>query len=122
MSTVALRGRGARARLWRRVAERMMVTVAHAFGRVPATVSVITAQQAGADATLVGTDPPPIWRLPVAGRRVAAVDRSNSAVVRPGQLAILVGRSPGADLTASVSVINRVAGAWQTWLGDIWTA
>jgi S1-C subfamily serine protease len=96
----------------------MMVTVAHAFGRVPATVSVITAQQAGADATLVGTDPPTdlaVFRLP--DDALPAVDRSNSAVVRPGQLAILVGRSPGADLTASVSVINRVAGAWQTWLG-----
>jgi len=95
-----------------------MVTVAHAFGRVPATASVITAQQAGADATLVGTDPPTdlaVFRLP--DDALPAVDRSNSAVVRPGQLAILVGRSPGADLTASVSVINRVAGAWQTWLG-----
>jgi hypothetical protein len=50
MSTVALRGRGRRALgcgvVWR---TGMMVTVAHAFGRVPATVSVITAQQAGAD-------------------------------------------------------------------------
>ncbi len=119
MSTVALRGRGRRALgcgvVWR---TGMMVTVAHAFGRVPATVSVITAQQAGADATLVGTDPPTdlaVFRLP--DDALPAVDRSNSAVVRPGQLAILVGRSPGADLTASVSVINRVAGAWQTWLG-----
>ena len=118
-STVALRGRGRRALgcgvVWR---TGMMVTVAHAFGRVPATVSVITAQQAGADATLVGTDPPTdlaVFRLP--DDALPAVDRSNSAVVRPGQLAILVGRSPGADLTASVSVINRVAGAWQTWLG-----
>jgi len=119
MSTVALRGRGRRALgcgvVWR---TGMMVTVAHAFGRVPATVSVITAQQAGVDATLVGTDPPTdlaVFRLP--DDALPAVDRSNSAVVRPGQLAILVGRSPGADLTASVSVINRVAGAWQTWLG-----
>ena len=119
MSTVALRGRGRRALgcgvVWR---TGMMVTAAHAFGRVPATVSVITAQQAGADATLVGTDPPTdlaVFRLP--DDALPAVDRSNSAVVRPGQLAILVGRSPGADLTASVSVINRVAGAWQTWLG-----
>jgi S1-C subfamily serine protease len=118
-STVALRGRGRRALgcgvVWR---TGMMVTVAHAFGRVPATVSVITAQQAGADATLVGTDPPTdlaVFRLP--DDALPAVDRSNSAVVRPGQLAILVGRSPGADVTASVSVINRVAGAWQTWLG-----
>ena len=119
MSTVALRGRGRRALgcgvVWR---TGTMVTVAHAFGRVPATASVITAQQAGADATLVGTDPPTdlaVFRLP--DDALPAVDRSNSAVVRPGQLAILVGRSPGADLTASVSVINRVAGAWQTWLG-----
>jgi S1-C subfamily serine protease len=118
-STVALRGRGRHALgcgvVWR---TGMMVTVAHAFGRVPATVSVITAQQAGADATLVGTDPPTdlaVFRLPEDA--LPAVDRSNSAVVRPGQLAILVGRSPGADVTASVSVINRVAGAWQTWLG-----
>ncbi|HEX4584319.1 MAG TPA: S1C family serine protease [Burkholderiaceae bacterium] len=118
-STVALRGRSRHTLgcgvVWRPA---ILVTAAHVFGRAPATVSAVTARQAGADLTLVGTDPPTdvaVFRLP--DDSLPAVDLSSSAGVRPGQLAILVGRSLGAEVTARVSVINRASGAWQTWLG-----
>jgi serine protease Do len=118
-STVAVRGRGRHALgcglVWR---PGILVTAAHVFGRAPATASVIAAQQAAADLALVGTDSPTdlaVFRLP--DEALPAVRISNSAGARAGQLAILVGRSQGADVTASVSVIHRVSGPWQTWLG-----
>src|SRR5258708_10803282 len=94
-STVALRGRGRHALgcgvVWR---AGILVTAAHVFGRAPATVSAVTSQQASADLTLVGADPPTdlaVFRLPDSG--LPAVGASNSAEGRPGPLAIVVGRS-----------------------------
>jgi S1-C subfamily serine protease len=118
-STVALRGRGRHAVgcgvVWR---AGLLVTAAHVFGRAPATVSAVTAQAAGTDLTLVGTDPSTdlaVFRLP--DNALPAVDASGSGSARPGQLTIVVGRSLSADVTARVSVIHRVSGPWQTWLG-----
>jgi serine protease Do len=118
-STVAVRGRGRHALgcglVWR---PGILVTAAHVFGRAPATASVITARQTAADLALVGTDSPTdlaVFRLP--DEQLPAVDVSSAAGARAGQLAILVGRSHSADVTASVSVIHRVSGPWQTWLG-----
>ena len=118
-STVAVRGRGRHALgcglVWR---PGILVTAAHVFGRAPATASVITARQATADLTLVGTDSPTdlaVFRLP--NEELPAVGTSSSADVRAGQLALLVGRSQGAEVTASLSMIYRVSGHWQTWLG-----
>jgi serine protease Do len=118
-STVAVRGRGRHALgcglVWR---PGILVTAAHVFGRAPATASVITARQATADLTLVGTDSPTdlaVFRLP--NESLPAVGTSSSADVRAGQLALLVGRSQGAEVTASLSMIYRVSGHWQTWLG-----
>jgi len=118
-STVALRGRGRHALgcgvVWQ---PGILVTAAHVFGRAPATASAVTSQQAGADLTLVGADSSTdlaVFRLPDSG--LPAVGGSNCAEVRPGQLAIVVGRSAGSDVTARVSAIHRASGAWQTWLG-----
>jgi serine protease Do len=121
-STVAVRGRGRHALgcgfVWR---PGILVTAAHIFGRAPATAFAITApgaRQAGVDLALVGTDAPTdlaVFRLP--DEDLPPVELSGSTGARAGQLAILVGRSQGGDVTASVSVIHRVSGPWQTWLG-----
>jgi serine protease Do len=118
-STVAVRGRGRHALgcglVWR---PGILVTAAHVFGRAPAAASVITAQKTTADLALVGTDPPTdlaVFRLP--DEVLPAVHISSSTGARAGQLAIVVGRSQGAEVTAGVSVIHRVSGPWQTWLG-----
>ncbi len=118
-STVAVRGRGRHALgcglVWR---PGILVTAAHVFGRAPATASVITAQRTAADLTLVGTDPPTdlaVFRLP--DEVWPAVRVSSSTGARAGQLAILVGRSQGGEVSAGVSVIHQVSGPWQTWLG-----
>ena len=118
-STVAVRGRGRHALgsgvVWR---PGILVTAAHVFGRAPAIASVIAAQQGAADLALVGVDAPTdlaVFRLP--DEQMPAVETSSSASARAGQLAVLVGRSQGAEATASLSVIHRVSGPWQTWLG-----
>jgi serine protease Do len=118
-STVAVRGRGRHAlgcgMVWR---PGILITAAHVFGRAPAAASVVTAQKAAADLALVGTDPPTdlaVFRL--ADEQLPAVRITRPSGVRAGQLAVLVGRSQGADVTASVSVFHRVSGPWQTWLG-----
>jgi serine protease Do len=118
-STVAVRGRGRHALgcglVWR---PGILVTAAHIFGRAPATASIITAQRAAADLALVGTDSPTdlaVFRLP--DQALPAVQISDSPGARAGELAILIGRSQGAEVTASVSVIHRLSGPWQTWLG-----
>jgi S1-C subfamily serine protease len=118
-STVALRGRGRHALgcgvVWR---PGIVVTAAHVFGRAPAAVSVVVSGQTHEDLALVGADASTdlaVFRSSNAA--LPAVDGPDSAEVRPGQLAILVGCSLAGELTASVSVINRVSGPWQTWLG-----
>jgi serine protease Do len=118
-STVALRGRGRHALgcgvVWR---PGILVTSAHVFGRAPAAVSVVMAGQEVREAALVGADAPTdlaVFRI--AAGEAPAADLSTSNRVRAGELAILVGRSQGGDPTASVAVVNRVSGAWETWLG-----
>ncbi|HEY4037737.1 MAG TPA: S1C family serine protease, partial [Burkholderiaceae bacterium] len=118
-STVGVRGRGRHALgcglVWR---PGILVTAAHIFGRAPATAVAITGRDAGADLALVGTDAPTdlaVFRLP--DEALPAVAVSSASGVRAGQLAVLVGRAQGADVTARVAVIHRAADAWQTWLG-----
>ncbi|HEY4038061.1 MAG TPA: S1C family serine protease [Burkholderiaceae bacterium] len=118
-STVGVRARGRHALgcglVWR---PGILITAAHIFGRAPATAVAITARHAGADLALVGTDAPTdlaVFRLP--DEELPAVAVSTASEIRAGQLALLVGRAQGADVTARVAVIHRVSGAWQTWLG-----
>jgi serine protease Do len=117
-STVAVRGRGRHA-LGCGVAWRagILVTAAHVFGRAPAAISVVAAGPQGGDATLVGTDAPTdlaVFRMATPELPAPEVAASGP---RAGELAILVGRSQGGDPTASVTVVNRVSGAWESWLG-----
>jgi serine protease Do len=118
-STVAVRGRGRHALgcglVWR---PGILVTAAHIFGRAPATAVATTAQHAAVDLALVGTDSPTdlaVFRLP--DEDLPAVGISSSSDARAGHLAVIVGRSQSGDVTASVSIIHRASGPWQTWLG-----
>lgn len=43
--------------------------------------------------------------------------RIDSAAIRPGELALIVGRSPDSGPTASYGAIGAVAGPWRTWRG-----
>ena len=117
-STVAIRGRrGATASgaVWR---PGIVVTAAHVFRRAPTTLSVVLPDASSAEATLAGIDPSTdiaVFRL--AGSSPPSVDSADASDVRAGHLAIAVGRSQHAELTSSFGMVNRSAGAWQTWLG-----
>ena len=116
-STTAVRGRGRHALgcgvVWR---PGILVTAAHVFGRVPAAAPAVTPRQT-ADLALIGADAPTdvaVFRLP--DEELPAVE-SSASPTRPGNLAIIVGRTQDADVTASVTVVHRVSGTWQSWLG-----
>jgi len=117
--TVSVRGRGRHALgsgvVWR---QGILVTAAHIFGRAPAAASIIGAQGQRSDVTLVGTDAPTdlaLFRLPAGD--LPAAELADAAALRPGALAVLVGRSQDGDLSSSLVMINRASGPWQTWMG-----
>lgn len=117
-STVAIRGRrgtSASGAVWR---PGIVVTAAHVFRRAPTTLGVVLPDGNSAEATLAGVDPSTdiaVFRL--AGTSPEPVASVDAGGVRAGQFVIAVGRSQQAELTASSGIVNRSAGAWQTWLG-----
>jgi serine protease Do len=117
-STVAVRSRRrgvASGVVWR---PGVLVTVAHAFHRAPAAISLVAEGGRCLDAALIGVDSTTdiaVFRLP--DESVAAVETGDASSVRAGHLAIAIGRGSAGDLTASYGLVNRTGGAWQTWLG-----
>ena len=120
-STFAVRGRRgtlASAVVWQ---SGLVVTAAHVFRRTPGTVTLVGAEGKSIEATLVGFD----VSTDLALFRLAAADAAgfapaatgDAAGIRAGHLAIAVGRSSEGDAIASAGIVNRAAGAWQTWLG-----
>jgi len=118
-ATVAVRGPGrhggASGVVWR---PGVLVTAAHVFRRAPAAIAVVGADGVSVGAALIGLDSATdvaVFRLPTAD--IAAAPLAGAAGLRTGELAIAVGRSQRGELTSSFGMVNRVAGAWQTWLG-----
>jgi len=117
-STIAVRGRRrgvASGVVWR---PGVVVTVAHAFRRAPAAVSLVAENGRGMDAALVGIDSTTdiaVFRL--SDESLASVEVGDAATIKAGHLAIAIGRGSAGDLTASYGLVNRTGGAWQTWLG-----
>ena len=118
-STVAVLGRRhavASGVVWR---AGLVVTAAHVFRRTPAAATLVAAGGQTLAATLVGIDSATdlaLFRLTDAGA-LAPLEAGDASSLRAGQLAIVVGRSGEGDTIASAGIVNRVGGAWQTWLG-----
>lgn len=96
----------------------VLVTVAHAFRRAPAAISLVAEGGRSLDAALIGIDSSTdiaVFRLP--DESVAAVQTGDASSVKAGHLAIAIGRGSAGDVTASYGLVNRTGGAWQTWLG-----
>ena len=118
-ATVAVRGKRqavASGVVWR---DGLVVTAAHVFRRTPAAVTLVGAGGNDIEATLVGMDSSTdIALFRIAGETTllpAAI--GDAATLRAGHFAIAVGRSGEGDTLASAGLVNRVGGAWQTWLG-----
>jgi serine protease Do len=120
-STFAVRGRRgtlATAVVWQ---PGLVVTAAHVFRRAPAAITLVGAEGRIVEATLVGIDTSTdiaLFRLALADTAAfAPVALGDAAGVRAGQFVVAVGRSGEGDTIASSGIVNRAAGAWQTWLG-----
>ena len=120
-STFAVRGRRgtlATAVLWQ---PGLVVTAAHVFRRAPAAITLVGAEGRTVEATLVGIDSSTdiaVFRLALADTAAfAPVVLGDAAGLRAGHFVVAVGRSGEGDAIASSGIVNRAAGAWQTWLG-----
>jgi len=118
-STVAVRGRRhavASGVVWQ---AGLVVTAAHVFRRTPAAVTLVGAEGRSVEAALVGIDSSTDLALfRIAGETGPAPVRiGDAAGLRAGHFAMAVGRSAEGDALASAGLVNRVGGAWQTWLG-----
>jgi len=119
--TFAVRGRRgtlATAVLWQ---PGLVVTAAHVFRRTPAAITLVGAEGRTVEATLVGIDSSTdiaLFRLALADTAgFAPVALGDAAGIRAGNFVVVVGRSGEGDAIASSGIVNRAAGAWQTWLG-----
>ncbi|MEO5881214.1 MAG: S1C family serine protease [Caldimonas sp.] len=120
-STFAVRGRRGplgTAVVWQ---SGLIVTAAHVFRRAPAAITLVGADGKSVEATLVGQDSSTdiaLFRLAVSDAAAfPPVATGDAAGVRAGHLVVAVGRSGEGDAIASSGIVNRAAGAWQTWLG-----
>ena len=102
--------------LWRPDA---VVTADHALKRDEG-LHVLTAEGETLEATLAGRDPATdlaVLRLP---RPLASFTQSAVSAThppRPGQLILIVGRSPDSGPQASMGILGAVGGPWRTWRG-----
>ena len=97
----------------------LVVTAAHVFRRTPAAATLVGAGGTTHAATLVGIDSATdlaLFRLAEANA-LAPIAVGDAATLRAGHTALVVGRSGEGDAIASAGIVNRVGGAWQTWLG-----
>jgi len=118
-STVAVLGRRgtvASGVVWK---SGLVVTAAHVFRRTPAAATLVAAGGRSLAATLVGIDSATdlaVFRLAEADA-LAPLVAGDAAALRAGHTVIVVGRSGEGDAIASAGIVNRIGGAWQTWLG-----
>jgi serine protease Do len=97
----------------------LVVTAAHVFRRTPAAATLVAPGGKTLAATLVGIDSATdlaLFRVAEEGAP-APLALGDAASLRAGHTAIVVGRSGEGDAIASAGIVNRVGGAWQTWLG-----
>jgi len=116
LAVLGRRGAIASAGVWR---PGLVVTAAHVFRRTPAAVTLVGGEARSLAATLVGIDSSTdlaLFRLADEGA-ARPLRGGEAAPVRAGHLAIAVGRGGEGDTIASAGIVNRVGGAWQTWLG-----
>jgi S1-C subfamily serine protease len=95
----------------------VIVTANHTIHR-DEDISVTLADGTTAPASLVGRDPGrDLAVLKVASQAASLASRPASDVVKAGELALVLGRSPDSGINASLEIVSAVSGAWRTWRG-----
>lgn len=95
----------------------VIVTANHAVKRdEEITVSLPSGETV--EASLVGRDPgTDLAVLKVKEFASSASDFVAADVVKPGEVALIVGRSPDSGVNASFGIISALSGPWRTWAG-----
>ncbi len=100
--------------LWR---PGLVVTADHTI-RQEEDIQVTLAGGETVNATLAGRDGgTDLALLKVEGSSSPARHAGEAAAARPGELALVLGRSPASGPNASLGVISAVSGPWRTWRG-----
>lgn len=118
-SVVAVHGRRrfpASGLAWR---DDLVVTASHVLER-DSDLSIAPADGEQRTAVLVGRDPgSDLAVLRVAGAELTPFERSQPAALRPGELALAVGRPGTQQPVASFGAVSSVGGAWRTAQGGL---
>jgi S1-C subfamily serine protease len=95
----------------------VIVTANHTVHR-DEDISITFSDSTTALATLVGRDPGrDLAVLKIASQAASLASHPASDVVKPGELALVLGRSPDSGINASLGIVSAVSGAWRTWRG-----
>lgn len=96
-----------------------VVTVDHAIQR-DGDITVALADGKSVAAMLVGRDSGTdlaVLKLQAPGDAATQAQLPKAASVKPGELALVVGRSPDSGANASLGIVSATSGAWRTWRG-----
>jgi S1-C subfamily serine protease len=95
----------------------VIVTADHTIHREE-EITVTLADGKTVAATLAGRDPgTDLAVLKMQPSRSSAEQLGRSDAVKPGELALVVGRSPDSGVNASLGIISAKSGPWRTWRG-----
>jgi serine protease Do len=95
----------------------VIVTAAHTIQQ-DEDISLTTADGKTLGAELVGRDPgTEIAVLKADVPSLPGVAPGRASAVSPGELALVLGRSPRSGVNASCGIISAVSGPWKTWRG-----
>lgn len=95
----------------------VVVTAAHTLRRDD-EIRILTSSGEELKAEVAGRDPgTDLAVLKVAGFNGPIAIQPTASQVRPGDLALALGRSLNTGITASLGIVSSVGPAWQTWRG-----
>jgi S1-C subfamily serine protease len=95
----------------------VIVTANHTVER-DEDITVSLVDGATIEASLIGRDPgSDLAVLKAKHAGPFAADRGVEHRVKPGELALVVGRSPHSGVNASLGIISAASGPWRTWRG-----
>jgi S1-C subfamily serine protease len=99
--------------LWR---PDVIVTAEHTI-RKEEEITVTLPDGATQPATLAGRDPGTDLAVLKLAQPAAQSAVFSSAEIKPGNLALAIGRSPDSGVNATLGIISAVSGSWRTWRG-----
>jgi len=94
----------------------VVVTAEHTIQR-DEEIAVTLADGSSVGAKLVGRDAGTDVEVLKLASGSSAAELSRAASANPGELALVLGRSPNSGVNASLGIVSAVSGPWRTWRG-----